>query len=76
MLRRYKEIEGIRVGHARIKPTTPTHVRGTRMGNQLGNYENSPGHLPRGLSTGRRSTGINPGDRNPILPNMPNLSPG
>jgi hypothetical protein len=75
MARHYKEIEGIRVGHARAKPTTPTHVPGMRLGNKPGNYEHSPGHLPDGRSTARRSTGINADSRNPILPEMPNLSP-
>jgi hypothetical protein len=75
MIGRQKEIEGIRVGHARAKPTTPTHVRGNRGGNDLGNYEKSRGHLPDGRSTARRSTGINPKSRDPILPGMPNLSP-
>jgi hypothetical protein len=71
----YKEIEGIQVGKARVRPTTPTHVRGNRAGNDPGNYERSPGHLPDGRSTARRSTGINPRKRDPILGTMPNLSP-
>ena len=70
-----KEIEGIQIGRARAKPTTPTHVRGTRGGNDPGNYERSPGHLPDGCSTARRSTGINAKKRDPILGTMPNLSP-
>jgi hypothetical protein len=76
MFTKYKEIEGIRVGRARTKPATPTHVPGTRRGNARGNYEDSRGHLPDGRSTARRSTGIDPEHRNPILPEMPNLSPG
>jgi hypothetical protein len=75
MTKECKEIEGIYVGKARAKPTTPTHVRGTRSGNEPGHYERSPGHLPEGRSTARRSTGINAGKRDPILPGMPNLSP-
>lgn len=75
MLRRHKEIEGIRVGHAKVKPTSPTHVPGMRTGNAPGNYERSHGHLPDGRSTARRSTGINAESRDPILPGMPNLSP-
>jgi hypothetical protein len=35
-----------------------------------------PGHLPDGRSTAERSTGINPKAHDPILPAMPNLSPG
>jgi hypothetical protein len=76
MLQRYREIAGIRVGRARAKPTSPTHVPGTRRGNAPGHYEDSPGHLPDERSTARRSTAINPGQRDPILPEMPNLSPG
>ncbi len=75
MLRRHKVIEGIRVGHAKVKPATPTHVRGTREGNERGSYDGSPGHLPDERSTARRSTGIDSKNRNPILPEMPNLSP-
>jgi hypothetical protein len=75
MRRGYKEIEGIRVGHARIKPTTPTHTPGTRRGNATGHYEDSIGHLPDERSTARRSTGIDAASRDPILPGMPNLSP-
>ncbi len=75
MLKKYKEIEGIRVGHAKIKPTSPTHVPGMRIGNEPGSYERSHGHLPDGRSTARRSTGIDPDGHNPILPEMPNLSP-
>jgi len=76
MLGKYKEIHGIRVGPSKAKPTTPTHVRGTRTGNARGHYEDSPGHLPGGRSTARRSTGINPDRRDPISRQMPNLSPG
>ncbi len=75
MTRICREIEGIQIGKARAKPTTPTHVRGTRGGNDPGNYARSPGHLPDGRSTARRSTGINAKKRNPLLGEMPNLSP-
>ncbi len=75
MPKKYKLIEGIRIGRPRVKPTTPGHVRGTITGNNPGNYEKSPGHLRSGRSTARRSTGINAENRNPILPGMPNLSP-
>ena len=58
------------------KPDKPTHVRGAKKGNASGNYESMSGHLPDGRSTAERSTGINPGKRDPIDPRMPNLSPG
>jgi hypothetical protein len=76
MLSRYTMVEGIRVGPARIKPTSPTHVPGMRIGNEVGHYEKSHGHLPDGRSTARRSTGIDPERHNPISSQMPNLSPG
>ncbi len=76
MLRRYRVIDGIRVGRAKIKPTSPTHIPGMRIGNEVGHYEKSHGHLPDGRSTARRSTGIDPAHHEPILPEMPNLSPG
>jgi hypothetical protein len=66
----------IRVGKAQVSPDKPTHVTGVSEGNATGNYEKMPGHLPDGRSTARRSTGINPKTHDPILPAMPNLSPG
>ena len=66
---------GIRIGHPDIDPTIPSHVCGVAGGNQVGRYEKAPGHLPDGRSTARRSTGINPELSDPILPEMPNLSP-
>jgi hypothetical protein len=66
--------ENIRTGMADVKPTALTHVYGVRAGNNPGKKQ-MPGHLPNGRSTARRSTGINADDRDPILPEMPNLSP-
>lgn len=65
----------ISVGEPDVRPDTPSHTPGNTMGNTPGHYEKQSGHLPDGTSTARRSTGINPGDRNPIDPSMPNLSP-
>jgi hypothetical protein len=62
-------------GSQNPKPDKPTHVKGTNQGNSTGNYDSMPGHLPDGRSTAKRSTGINPGKREPIDPRMPNLSP-
>lgn len=56
-------------------PQAAAHTRGIKEGNARGNYEKMPGHLPDGTSTAERSTGINPGSREPIDPRMPNLSP-
>jgi hypothetical protein len=75
VFRRHKVVRGISLGHPDTKPTAPAHVPGVRAGNSPGNYERSVGHLPDGRSTAARSTGINPDRRDPILPEMPNLSP-
>ncbi|MEE1940202.1 hypothetical protein V1L54_12455 [Streptomyces sp. TRM 70361] len=68
-------MSGITVGKPDVRPDRTAHVRGVRQGNEPGSYEKSPGHLPDGRSTARRSTGVSPGRRDPILPEMPNLSP-
>jgi len=65
----------IRTGKAEADPTALTHVCGVRSGNSPRSYESTPGLLPGGRSNARRSTGINSEARNPILPDMPNLSP-
>jgi hypothetical protein len=65
----------IRTGHPDVDPAAPSHTKGIKQGNAPGNYDSQPGHLPDGRSTAQRSTGINPEDRNPIDPGMPNLSP-
>ena len=56
-------------------PDMPAHTPGIRMGNQPGSYEKMRGHTPDGRSTAERATGIDAGDRDPIDPRMPNLSP-
>ena len=65
----------IRVGKADVKPTKPSHVSGVREGNATGGYRKMDGHNADGTSSARRSTGINPDARDPIMPGMPNLSP-
>jgi hypothetical protein len=65
----------IKVGKPDVKITKSTHVPGVHTGNHVGSYEEEDGHLPDGRSTSRRSTGINPKARNPVSPDMPNLSP-
>ena len=53
-----------------------THVDGIKQGNSKGNYEKmAAAHKADGTSTQARSTGVNAGDREPIDPRMPNLSP-
>jgi hypothetical protein len=58
-----------------VSPDLTAHIPGVHEGNSTGNYEKQPGHLPDGRSTAERSTGVNPGPHNPVLPEMPNLSP-
>jgi hypothetical protein len=65
----------LKVGRPQVTPDKPAHTRGVRQGNSRGHYEKQPGHLPDGRSTAKRSTGVNPKSRDPILPEMPNLSP-
>jgi hypothetical protein len=69
------DIGGIRIGTPKVHAAALTHVCGVRSGNKPGCCAQKPGHLPDGTSTARRSTGINPEARNPILPEMPNLTP-
>jgi hypothetical protein len=65
----------VKTGKPDVTPDFPSHVPGIKAGNSRGNYDRQPGHLPDGRSTARRSTGVNPEDREPIDPSMPNLSP-
>jgi hypothetical protein len=67
--------DNLKVGKPQVKPDTPTHVAGVSKGNSKRAYQKSPGHLPDGRSTARRSTGIRPSGHDPIDPRMPNLSP-
>jgi hypothetical protein len=53
----------------------PTHVKGTKSGNAVGNYTKMKGHNPDGTSTAARSTGVSIPQEEPIDPSMPNLSP-
>ena len=65
----------IRVGKPDVRPDKPSHTKGVREGNSVGNYKKSKGHLEDGRSTAARSTGLRPKPHDPILPGMPNLSP-
>jgi len=68
-------VRGVRIGRPDVDPAKPSHTPGIREGNQPGSYDKMRGHRPDGTSTAARSTGINPADREPIDPDMPNLSP-
>lgn len=65
----------IKVGTPDVRTDDTAHVPGVREGNHKGHYKRQPGHTADGRSDSRRSTGIHPGPKNPILPGMPNLSP-
>ncbi|MGF1472516.1 MAG: hypothetical protein ACFB50_12370 [Rubrobacteraceae bacterium] len=74
----------IKVGRPDVAPDAPTHVEGIKQGNAPGGIEQEPGlertgetgvGRPLVKSTARKSTGINPGARNPIHPDSPNLPP-
>ena len=67
--------DNMRVGRPQVRTTSPSHTRGVREGNERGAYTHQAGHLTDGRSTAARSTGINADARNPIDPDMPNLSP-
>lgn len=69
----------LRTGKADVPPDLPSHVRGVRMGNAVGNTEDDKGLERRNgeglVGNATRSTGINPKAREPIDPRMPHLSP-
>lgn len=66
-------------------PDAPAHTPGTAKGEEKSSTEGKePGrrdidtgdeHRPAGGSTARSSTSINPEDREPIDPMMPNMPP-
>jgi hypothetical protein len=65
----------IPVGRADTDHESPSHVSGVRQGNATGNYAKQDGHNKDGTASARRSTGINPGSRDPIMKEMPKLTP-
>jgi hypothetical protein len=84
MMRMRKIFANLRVGRPDTTPSSPSHVKGIRQGNETGAVDQdgfySMGPAPRrGMSdvrsTAERSTGINPRARNPVDPKSPNLSP-
>lgn len=60
-------------------PPQPTHVKGIDKGEELALKKGKePGRGEKGKGpyrTARDSTSINPNDRNPISPDMPNIPP-
>jgi hypothetical protein len=67
--------QNIRIGKAQVDTTQPSHTAGVHEGNTPGNYDHQAGHHADGTSDARRSTGVNADQRNPLTPDMPNLSP-
>jgi hypothetical protein len=65
---------GITVGKPDVTPDRTAHVKGVHEGNR-GAARHQPGHLEDDTSTARRSTGINARKHDPLMPDMPNLSP-
>jgi hypothetical protein len=74
----------IRVGKPDTKVDASAHTPGVSQGNEPGGTAADPGFIETGevgagrpsmKSTARKSTGINPENRNPIDPNSPNLPP-
>jgi hypothetical protein len=59
----------------KVRPDTPAHTKGVKQGNSKGHYDKQPGFLQDGRATSTRSTGILPGMKDPVHPDMPNLSP-
>ncbi|WP_240135272.1 hypothetical protein [Streptomyces sp. MUM 178J] len=66
---------GITVGKPDVRVDKAAHVPGVRRGNHQGLGKHQPGHRRDDTSTARRSTGINARRHDPIMPDMPNLSP-
>lgn len=66
----------IRVGKPDVAPDTPSHTKGVQQGNRKGAYGREDGYHKDGTADSRRSTGIRPKKRDPILSIMPNLPPG
>ncbi|MBL7495892.1 hypothetical protein I6A84_23290 [Frankia sp. CNm7] len=66
----------IRVGRPDVPVDISAHTPGVPEGNATGNYEKQRGHHLDGTADARRSTGIRPTRRDPILDVMPNLPPG
>lgn len=73
-----KIIYNVRVGKPDVHPATPAHTQGVQEGNAMNMDNEEPGidvQADKAKGTARRSTGISPASKNPIRPDMPNLSP-
>jgi hypothetical protein len=73
-----KIIANVKVGRAKVRPDTPTHVPWVREGNKKHSTRLSKGlHVKkdRVYATASRSTGVNALFRNSIVPKAPRLTP-
>lgn len=71
-----EHIANITVGSPEVSPSRPSHVPGVREGNWPNqSQEGLEARGPLFRASARRSTGINPGAREPIDPRSPHLSP-
>jgi len=68
--------DNLNTGKADVSPDAPAHTAGIDKGGAPGSRRKQPGHLPDGRRSAEAVTGVNPGARNPIDPEMPFLSPG
>jgi hypothetical protein len=71
-----RETSAIRVGKPDVATTAPAHSAGVPRGNEPSRGDSGIVLYPLfGVGSARRSTGINPRDRDPIKSHSPNLSP-
>jgi len=69
-------VDNIVVGQPDVRPSVPSHTRGVHEGNRPSKMKHTAGmDMDAGEASARRSTGINPRDREPIDPRSPRLSP-
>jgi len=66
----------IRVGKPDVAIDASAHTPGVPQGNAKGTSKQQVGHHADGTADARRSTGIEPARRDPLLAVMPNISPG
>ena len=77
------QMGNLRVGKPDVEPDRPAHTPGVNYGNEPGGIEGDPGLYytgergqgkPSAKATARAYTSINPEHRNPIDPDMPNVT--
>jgi hypothetical protein len=71
-------LSNVRLGKPKTKPDAPSHTRGVAEGNRRHGAARDFVVIEEGAdvrATARRSTGINPAQREPIDPRSPHLTP-